>query len=109
MKQITAQKMTAGGNLLIVYRFLGRKIYIKFNNLKYAAGFLAQIQAKGGRVAQGRNWLEVDMFGSHKTAKLGEENLDLENDSEDKIEEVLVKFFYEKLKLQQFEIKMEEL
>ena len=94
---------------MIIYRFLGRKIYIKFNNLKYAAGFLTQIQAKGGRVIQGRNWLAVDMFGNHKTAKLGEVTLDLEKDSENKIEEVLVKFFHDKLKTQEFKIKLEDL
>lgn len=104
MKQITAKnpKTTA------VYRFVGRKIYLKCNNIQYATQLMAQIKARGGFVKQGRNWIEADIFGDNTIAKIEGNEIDLEKTSEDEIQTMLVNFFLKMLEKAKFETKLEE-
>lgn len=104
MKQIIARnpKTTA------IYRFVGRRIYLKCNNMQYASQIMAQIRARGGIIRQGRNWLEADIFGENKIARIGENEIDLEKASDNEIEAILVNFFLKILEKAKFETKLEE-
>ena len=92
-----------------IYRFVGRDIFLKCNNMQYAAQLIAQIQSKGGKVKQGRGWMQCDIYGDNQTAKLGEWNVDLEEDSPDEIEKKASSFFKFSLEKANFKVEVKEI
>ena len=101
MYQIIASK----NNINPVYRFDGKIIYLKVNNMTYANQLIAQIQMKGGKVQRGRNWLKLDIIGSNEKIKLGNKILYINNMAEHEIEMDFVEFIHATLKTAGFEIK----
>jgi len=92
-----------------VYRFIGKNVFLKCNNMQYAAQLIAQIQSKGGSVKQGRNWLQCDLIGEHSVANLGTSIIDVDQDSDDTIENKFCEFFKATLEKAQFKVEVNEI
>lgn len=104
-KQITAKK----DNVLAVYRFIGKWVFLKVNNIQYASNLIKQIESKGGKIYHNRGWIKCDLFGEHTEAKLGGLTLDLTKTSEETIQESLFNFFYGTLEKVSFELEVSNL
>lgn len=89
MKQITA----INAQTTAVYRFDGKDIYIKVNNLATAQTLIKQIIEKGGRIQQGRKWIRANIFGDNTYIKMGGLIMDLTILTHKEIEEKLFDFF----------------
>lgn len=108
MIEIKATNNFQGENVTAIYRFDNKKIYVKVNNEKMLQKFLQQIVDKGGEVKKGRNWVQIDMFGEHEKAILGDIELNLNGDKKE-IETTMTNFFLEKLKAAGFQTSVQEI
>lgn len=79
-------------------RFVGRDIYIKVKNAQYLNQMITQLKNKGAKVIESKSWIKIDIFGDNQTAKLGEYIIDLEEDTNEQIEDKLCKFYAEQYK-----------
>jgi hypothetical protein len=92
-----------------IYRIFGKNIFIKFHDLKQAAPLLSRIKAMGGSYEIGKNWIKADLFGQHKTAKIGGVTLDLEKATDDAVEEALVSFWLDMLEKAKFKCEVKKI
>lgn len=93
MKELTLKKQTPQGEIKVVVRIISHLIYIKFNQNEYTEQILQDYKNKGIKIRKGLGWLEIDLFGDIKVAKLGDFEIDLEEDSIEQIEEKLSNFY----------------
>lgn len=56
MKQITANHPTQ--NLKSIYRFQGKKVYIKYENLNAGSDLINRMTSMGWTFKVGKNWIE---------------------------------------------------
>lgn len=76
-----------------VLRIVGRIIFLKFNNLKYSKDLISQMKLRGAKVVQGRNWIRVDMFHNKENVKLGNNEFNVKEKSDDEMELILYNFY----------------
>ena len=93
MKQIKFMQNSAQGKIDGTMRFIGKTIYLKVNNSQYLDKMIKEMEAKGVRILKGRGWLQINLFGDNKMAKLGPYEFDFENDSAEIIERNLSSFY----------------
>lgn len=108
MIEIKATSILQGQPVEAIYRFDNKIIYVKVNNEQMLQKFLQQIIDKGGKVKKGRNWIQIDMFGEHKKAKIGEKELHLDAGKEE-IETTMTNFFLKKLEEAGFQTSVKEI
>ena len=104
-KQLVAIKDTTK----VVYRFIGKLVYLKGSHNAYFQQLADQIMSKGGSVVNNAGWLKCDLFGGHTEAKLGSIVLDLTKTSDEAVQETLVGFFKDTLELSGFECTITEI
>lgn len=106
----------------IVYRFIGRLIYIKGNSNTYTKQLVQQIEQKGGIVIFGNGWARCNIFGDNTNIKLGKWSVDFEANlvtntetkvidvaSDDVIEKVLCDFFKQTLEVSEFKCEVRDI
>lgn len=93
MKELILTKQSQMGEIKIVLRIIKHKLYFKYNIHQYSQQAIAQYKAKGVKIREGNGWLEVDIFGDNKEANIGEFLINLEEDSDEKIENQLRDFY----------------
>ena len=117
--QLTAIKATT----TIVYRFIGKLVYIRGSHNAHSIQLANQIKAKGGIVTQSNSaWLKCDMFGDNKLFNLTNHKIDLESNliknktnkelttaSDENIEKVLCDFFKQMLEVSEFKCEVKEI
>lgn len=91
-------------------RINGQVLFLKSSNAPQKNNMVAQLRLAGADIQEsGQGWLKIDMFHTHRTAKLGEWLVDTEEMSQDKIEEILVKFYEKKYLEAKFEVVVKQL
>lgn len=93
MRELKFIKETQLGKIIVNLRIIKNLLYFKYNETQYAKQVISQFKAKGVKIREGKNWIEVDLFGDNKEAKIGEYLIDLETDSQEKIEKNLEDFY----------------
>jgi len=107
MKQITAAKIHQGKSLTGVYRFLGKKVYIR-NSLQ-AMEMTETFKYMGWGVKMGEGWIELDISQIQKEIKWKGEIFDPTLEKDEKIEKYLFDFFSEKLNEAGFTLEVKEI
>ena len=109
MKQIRFLQSTAQGKVDGLMRFIGKDIFIKITNKQYLDAILNKLRAKGAIIQKGAHgeWIKIDIFKGEKFAKIGEFEMDLEEDSNKLIEENLAKFYIDQYRKGGFYVEMQ--
>jgi len=87
-----------------IMRILGHIIFLKFNSNQYAEQVITMLQSKGAVITRGKGWIRVNMFGTNKSAKLGNMEIWLEEETPEQIEIKLRDFFKQKYLEAKFEV-----
>lgn len=101
------KKQTPLGEIKVVLRIIGKQIYFKFNNHQHTQQMVEKLKARGVGIRMGNGWMEVDLFkalGSESVLKLGNIEIDTEEDSLEVIENKLNKFYTASYIQQGFEL-----
>ena len=98
MKTIKFIQSTQMGMIDGLIRFIGRDIYLKIKNAQYLESSINQLKAKGAKVEQSKSWVKIDIFRDNQFVKLGEEEIDLEEDTNEEIENKLCRFYTQQYK-----------
>ena len=93
MIELRFTKPSQLGEVKIVLRIVRHLLYFKYSHSDYAEQAIKQFRAKGIRFRKSPNWLEVDIFGDNKVVKIGDEEIDLEEDKDEAIEKKLSDFY----------------
>ena len=98
MKHLKLTKNQGGQITEIELGFMGKLIAIKKSNINpHAQQFISQYRQKGAEVIEKEKYIVVDIFkplgSDRKTAKLGSIEIDFDEDSEETIENKLVRFY----------------
>jgi len=93
----------------VIYRFVGKEVFLKCSNMQYASQLINQIKQKGGHVKEGRGWLKCDLFGDHSFANLGPVQIDLSKEVDLEIEKKLCDFFSITLEKAKFKVEVKEI
>ena len=100
MKEIRFKKASGQGNVDGICRISGKMIYFKYNDSNQARMVIEEFRKKGIKIKESRLWLQVDLLGENDSIKLGDSYIDIQEDSDEEIENKLFKFYkfqYEKL------------
>jgi hypothetical protein len=78
-----------------VIRIIGKLLYFKVNNLQYSSQVISQLESKGAkiRVSPRSSWIEANIFGDNKIVKISGKEIDLDNITNEEIEDFLYKFY----------------
>ena len=98
MKTIKFMQSTQMGMIDGLIRFVGKDIYIKVKNHQYLTSMLNQLRSKGAIVTESNSWIKIDIFKDNQVVKLGEYEIDTEEESNEEIENKLCKFYTEQYK-----------
>ena len=93
MKQLTFTKPSQIGEVKVVMRIIRHLLYFKYSHNQHAEAAIKSFEAKGVKFRKGDGWLEVDIFGSNPIIKLGDYEIDLEEDKLEDIEQKLAEFY----------------
>lgn len=97
MKQITFEKDDPSmGSISGILRIKGKICYFKYEQSAQAQAMMERLQASGAIITPGRKWIRVNLFGENKDVKLGNEEFNVDDKTEEEIEDILNKFFGEK-------------
>ena len=97
MITINFRKATPQGPIDGIFRFLGKYIFIQKKNKNVVEPILTRFKQAGAEVLQRGEWLRVNFFTISDTIKLGESEINIEEDVKD-IELKLSNFYIQKLK-----------
>lgn len=76
-----------------IVRIQGRRLFFKFNSSDIAQNMMAKLQAGGAIITSGRKWIRVNIFGTHELVKLGGEEFNPKEKTNEEIEIILTKFY----------------
>ena len=98
MKHLKLTKNQGGQITEIELGFMGKLIAIKKSNMNpHAQQFISQYRAKGAEVIEKDKYIVIDIFkplgNDRKIAKLGSITIDFDEDTEDIVEQKLVRFY----------------
>jgi len=88
-----SQKNPQFGEVNGILRIIGRELFLKVNSNQYAKQFIDKLKQAGASVIESRNWIKIDLFTINPVIKLGNFEVDCEEDSLEDIEENLYKFY----------------
>jgi len=94
MKQIRCIKSTPLGICTIIFRFVGKYIFIKKRkNSQEVNQMISQLKQKGADIIESGNWIRVDLFKNNELVKLGNIEINMKETSPEEIEELLTNFY----------------
>lgn len=92
------------GVLRGVCRILGKFLYFKFNNTEQANNMIAQLEQRGALIEQAGGWIKVFMFTKGEIYKLGGIEFNINEKSEEEMEQILYNFYYNQFTRMGFKI-----
>lgn len=94
------------GLVQVVLRFVGKDIFIKSNINAQAKALIEQFKNKGAEVEWNKDftWCRVNLFKINPVIRLGEYELDCEEDTDALIEDSFAKFYKSKYEEAHFEV-----
>lgn len=100
MKELKFDKNTPQGMVKGVLRLIGKIMYFKFNQNQYSEQIINQLKQKGALIeySKDKSWIRVDIFKDAELIKLGDNNLDLKESTEEQIEEFIYNFYFNEYK-----------
>lgn len=93
MKQLTFTKPSQIGEVKVVMRIIRHLLYFKYSHSQHAEAAIKSFEVKGVKFRKGNGWLEVNIFGDNNVVKLGDYEIDLEEDKQEDIENKLAEFY----------------
>lgn len=102
MKQLTFKKQTQQGLVDGVLRVHEKLIFLKYKQSNVAQQVLKEFKAKGLEIEEGKGWIKIDLLKDHDLVKLGEYEINQENDTLEEIEIKLFNFYKDQYKKQGF-------
>lgn len=93
MKELIFTKPSPVGEVRVILRIVRHILYFKYNQSPYMDQAIKSFEAKGVKFRKSAGWLEVDIFNNVTVAKLRDYEVDLEEDSDEAIEEKLGDFY----------------
>ena len=88
-------------------RFIGKHIFMKGvqNSSHYVDNVIADMRNKGAIVQKGNGgWMRIDIIQDHEVVKLGEQEFNPKEVSEETVEEILYNFYAEKFTQAKFAV-----
>lgn len=94
------------GMVQVVLRFVDKNIFIKSNINAQARNLIEQFRARGAEVEWNidMTWCRVNLFKINPVIKLGEYEIDSEEDTPNEIEKKLADFYQGKYQQAHFEV-----
>jgi len=94
------------GILNIWIRIIGQDIFLRFNqNNPQKNQMIEQLRQKGAEIIESENWIKVNIFRDNPYVRLGEVEFDVNDKSDEEVEQILANFF--KMKYEQAKFKVE--
>jgi len=91
-----------------VLRIKGREVYLRQKDKNPQVEYMIQqLRGNGAEILKGEKWIKIDMFKQTTLCKLGEKEFDVDDCSEEEIEQTLFDFF--KSKYEQAKFKVDEI
>ena len=87
------QKNPKVGDVKGTMRIIGKELFLKVTSYKYARQLLERYKQSGCSVEEGRTWIKIKMFHTHKQIILAGVNFDSELDTDEEIEDKLYRFY----------------
>lgn len=85
------------GTLSVTIRFVGHDMYMKFSKGNPQANqMIEQMRMKGAEIEEGNGWYKINMFKGQTYVKLGEREFNVNETSDDEVEEILLNFYHDK-------------
>lgn len=89
-----SQEGTQLGNVNGILRIGGRNLFFKANNNQYGDQVIAQLESRGAEIEKSiKGWVRVDMFRNQSLVRIGEKEFDVNETSDQEIEEILFNFY----------------
>jgi len=100
MKQFKATQNTPQYGLQSLHaRFIGKLMFLKGaqNSTKYVDKLITDFEARGASIMKGNGgWIRIDIIKENIVVKLGDVEIDREEDSEEEVEQKMYDFFSKK-------------
>jgi len=110
MIQINFEKKgTGAGDVQGILRIQGKILFYKFNDNQYAQQTITQMQAKGAIITMGRGWIMVNIFGQLTDIKLGNQEFNVQDKTDQEMEFILRDFYAENYVKSGFKIEVKEI
>lgn len=93
MKELIFTKPSQMGEIKVILRIIKYLLYFKFNQTPYTEQIIRNFEAKGVKFRKSGGWLEVDLFSDNNLVKFGDYEIDLEEDTNEQIENKLAQFY----------------
>jgi len=94
------------GNLKGVLRIIGKLLFFKFNNAQQSMQVISQLQSKGALIETSKEWLKVDMFPNQDLVKLGGNEFNIKETSDEEAEKILFDFYYNQFTKAKFKVEV---
>ncbi len=105
MKELTFKKSTGQGIADGILRVIGRFLYFKYQDSAQTKQVLQNFRSKGVKIWEGAGWIKVDLIGENELIKLGENEYNVKEISEESIEDILFNFYLNQYKKMGFYVK----
>ena len=99
MKQLKFTKFENNQKIEGVLRVHQKDLFFKYLNTEHARQIVDQFRKKGIRVTEGRGWVRVELLRDHELVKLGNNEINVKEDSDEVIENKLYEFYKEQYKI----------
>ena len=100
MKQFKATQNTPQyGPQALHIRFIGKIMFIKGvqNSTEYVDKLITDFEKRGASIIKGNGgWIRIDIIRNNSLVKLGDTEIDVEESTQEEIEEVMYNFFAKK-------------
>lgn len=98
------------GEINILMRFDGKLIFLKTSQAPQKNQMIEQLRAGGASIEESSTgWLKINMFHTHKFAKFGPYEIDVDGTPEDLIEKQLSTFYQSKYMQAKFDVRLKEI
>ena len=108
LKQINFKKVEAGQLVSGTLRILNRFLYFKYANNTQLKSIIENFRAKGIKVQEGLGWIKVDLIGDNEIFKLGSNEYNINEVTDEEIENILFNFYLEQYKKLNFIVEVKD-
>jgi len=110
MKQLKFNKKDPNmGDVSGILRIDGKILYFKFNQSEQAQAIITSTKARGAIVTEGRKWIRINIFAENKEVILNKEQFNVDDKTDNEVEDILLRFYSEKYTQAGFECEISEL
>ena len=97
MRELTCTQQTAQyGLVLITLRFHNREMFMKFSkNNPTVNRMIEQMKMRGASIIQGNGWYRINLFPNQTLVKLGAVEFNVQETSDEDLEDILFNFYYD--------------